>query len=200
MIIKKAEFVISAVKEEQYPIGNDTDIAFIGRSNAGKSSLLNALAGRRNLAKHGKKPGITALINFFNINDLFYFVDLPGYGYARTARAERENWEEIINKYLAGRKQLKLIIMITDIRHIPNANDYDMYNWIRYNEIPNIVIASKSDKIPKSQIKKSIENIRNTLQIPQNISILPVSSLNKTGIEELWELIEASLPLKDMVN
>ena len=193
MIIRKAEFITSAVESEQYPDLNSLDIAFFGRSNVGKSSLINSLTCRKSLAKHGKTPGVTALVNFFNINDEFYFVDLPGYGYAQTAKAERDNWERIINTYLTGRKQLKLAIIIVDIRHKPNNNDCLMYDWIRYNEVPNIVVASKKDKIKRSQIKKNTDEIRNTLGVPQNISILPVSSLDKTGIDELWNLIEGML-------
>ena len=190
MKIKKAEFVTSAVKKEQYPSEFKQDIAFVGRSNAGKSSLLNALTNRKNLAKHGKTPGVTALVNFFNINDTFYLVDLPGYGYAQRSKVEKAKWSGIINTYLEERPELGMVVQLVDIRHAPSKEDCMMYDWIRHSAVPHIVIASKSDKINRSQTAKCIKQIRDVMQIPGNITVLPVSSLKKTGLNELWERAE----------
>ncbi len=193
MNVKKAEFVISAVSQKQYPNSSMPDVAFAGRSNVGKSSLLNALVNRKNLAKHGKTPGVTALVNFFNVNDTLHLVDLPGYGYAASAKGERDIWGEMINTYLEEREQLKMVLLLVDIRHTPSQDDYTMYNWIRYSEKPHAIIATKSDKINRSQMQKQLNEIRTTLQVPANIPIIPVSSDKKQGIDKVWATIEEVL-------
>lgn len=185
--------MISAVRKEQYPDGGFPDIAFVGRSNVGKSSLLNALVNRRHLAKWGKTPGVTAQVNFFQINDNLHFVDLPGYGYAASAKGERDIWAEIINTYLEEREELKMIMLLVDIRHAPSKDDCVMYNWIRYSEKPHVVIATKLDKIKRSQLQSRLKEIRETLQIPENIPVLPVSSEKKMGLEQIWAQIEGVL-------
>jgi len=196
MKIRKAEFVISAVKTEQYPEGEKPDIAFVGRSNVGKSSLLNALVNRRHLAKWGKTPGVTALVNFFNINDEIHLVDLPGYGYAASAKGERDIWANIINTYLEEREQLSLIMLLVDVRHEPSKDDCVMYNWLRYSEIPHAVIVTKSDKVKRSQLNKQLAMIRKTLQAPENIPVIPISSEKKDGIDKVWNLIEETIGRK----
>ena len=193
MKIKDAKFMISAVRKEQYPSGDVPEIAFVGRSNVGKSSLLNALTNKKALAKVGKTPGVTALVNFFSLDDKLTFVDLPGYGYAATAKKERDSWGEIISTYLNTRKQLNLIVMIVDIRHEPSNDDKTMYEWIRFTAKNHIIIASKADKIGKSQLKQQSQLIRNSLAVPMNIPIIPVSSTNKVGLEDVWNAIDNSI-------
>ena len=196
MVIRKAEFVKSAVKKEQYPlelVEDGIDISFAGRSNVGKSSLINALVNRKALAKRGKTPGVTSLINFFNINDAFYLVDLPGYGYAETAKKERSDWGTIINTYLEEREQLKMVILLVDIRHAPSKDDCAMYNWIRHSGLNHIVAATKLDKIKRSQLSKRLKEIKDVLQLPGSVPVVPVSSTDKKGIEEIWAQIETAL-------
>ena len=147
MIIKTSEFVISAVKKFQYPIDNRAEIAFVGRSNVGKSSIINALTNRRHLAKIGKTPGKTRLINFFIINNDFHLVDLPGYGYAKVSKKEQESWGKIIETYLYGREELKKVVLLVDARHKPTADDITMYEWIKHYGYNVVVVATKKDKI-----------------------------------------------------
>ena len=147
MIIKKSEFVTSAVKENQYPDTNIPEIAFAGRSNVGKSSILNALANRKSIARVGSRPGMTRLVNFFNINDQLHLVDLPGYGYAQGAKFEQRAWGKIVETYLNKRKQLKLIILLLDIRHKPSSDDLLMFDWIKSVKLPYLIVATKCDKI-----------------------------------------------------
>ncbi|NLB32793.1 MAG: YihA family ribosome biogenesis GTP-binding protein [Tissierellia bacterium] len=193
MIIKKAEIIISAVKKEQYPETIVPEIAFAGKSNVGKSSMINALLNRRNLARTSSQPGKTQTINFYNINDEFHFVDLPGYGYAKVSKTEQAKWAGIIDTYLHIRHQLKEVILLVDIRHEPNKNDVQMYEWIKSFGFTGYVIASKADKLSNSQRIKSVNVIKKTLQIQDSNLIFPFSASSKLGVEEIWELFEGIL-------
>lgn len=190
MMVKNAKFEITAVRPEQYPVGGMPEIAFVGRSNAGKSSALNALINRKSLARVGGEPGKTREINFYNIDGVLYFVDLPGYGYAGVSKEKKSTWSTVVETYLNSRQQLKLIIMMVDIRHLPSKDDIIMYKWLFENKMPHIVIASKSDKISKAQIKPRLQEIRTALGMGNNITLLPLSSESKQGIPEVWSKIE----------
>ena len=197
MIIRKAEFLISAVKKEQYPNTGVPEIAFAGKSNVGKSSMINALVNRRNLAKTSSQPGKTQTLNFYNINDEFNFVDLPGYGSAKVSKAEQAKWADMIDLYLHSRQQLKEVILLVDIRHEPGRNDLLMYEWIKSFGFKGYIIATKADKLSKSQQIKSLNNIKKTLQIKDIGLIYQFSSTSKLGVEEIWILFESILNLHD---
>lgn len=187
MEIKKSEFFISAVKKEQYPTDNRIEFAFVGRSNVGKSSLINTLTNRKKLVKVSGTPGKTRLINFFIINDEFYFVDLPGYGYAKVSKKEQEGWGKMMERYLVDRPQLKKIVLLVDSRHKPTNDDVIMYNWIKHYGYEVIVVATKRDKLTNNEAAKSKKIIRETLKMPKNEALLFFSSLKKDGKEALLE-------------
>lgn len=189
MEIKKAEFVISAVKKAQYPGDGRPEIAFVGRSNVGKSTLINTLTNRRKLVKVSSTPGKTRLINFFLINDNMYFVDLPGYGYAKVSKKEKENWGYIMEQYLVERDQLKKIVLLVDSRHKPTSDDINMYNWIKHYNYEVLVVGTKLDKLKRNDINKNKKIIRDTLKMDKDDKILLISSLNKEGKEEVLEQI-----------
>lgn len=182
-----------AVAPNQYPEDELPEIAFAGRSNVGKSSFINSLINRSNLARTSGKPGKTRTINFYIINNTFRFVDLPGYGYAQVSKAEKEKWGQIIEKYLTDRENLKEIILIVDIRHEPTEQDLIMYQWIKSFGYAGIVIATKADKISKGNWQKHIKIIKNKLEIGDTKLILPYSSEKKINIEEVWKLLETIL-------
>ncbi len=190
MKVKNAKFVISAVAPKQYPEGNLLEVAFAGRSNVGKSSLINALVGRKNLAYSGSRQGMTRQINYYNLDDELHFVDLPGYGYAAVSKSEKNLWGKVIEDYLNVRPQLYLVILLLDIRHKPSKDDESMYRWILDAGIDYLVVATKSDKISKQQRKNNVSLIRNTLQLPPEKDIICVSAQNRTGIEDLWAAID----------
>ena len=194
MIIRKADLVAVAVKKNQYPEDNKKEIAFAGRSNVGKSSLLNLLVNRKNLARVSGSPGKTRTINFYEINDEFRIVDLPGYGYAKVSKSVTENWGEMIESYLAGRQELLKVVLLVDIRHTPSAQDVQMYEWLKHYGFEGIVVATKSDKISRNEMMKSIGEIRKTLGLSPEDKVIPVSTLKRTGydklIEELDHLLE----------
>ncbi|MCR3759491.1 ribosome biogenesis GTP-binding protein YihA/YsxC [Clostridium felsineum] len=189
MIIKQAEFIISAAWKKQFPIDGKDEVAFVGRSNVGKSSLINALTNRRKLVKVSGTPGKTRLVNFFMINGTFYFVDLPGYGYAKVSKKELEKWSETIENYLVGRNQLKKVILLVDSRHKPTKDDITMYNWIKYYKYKCIVIATKSDKIKRSEKVKNEKIIKETLNLDNDDEFYFFSSATKQGREELIDNI-----------
>lgn len=189
MEIKKAEFVISAVKRGQYPEDGRPEIAFVGRSNVGKSTLINTLTNRRKLVKVSSTPGKTRLINFFLINDNMYFVDLPGYGYAKVSKKEKENWGYIMEQYLVERNQLKKIVLLVDSRHKPTSDDINMYNWIKHYNYEVLVVGTKLDKLKRNDISKNKKIIRDTLKMDKDDKILLISSLSKEGKEEVLEQI-----------
>lgn len=190
MIIKKAELLITAVKKDQYPQTLVPEIAFAGKSNVGKSSMINALLNRRNLARTSSQPGKTQTLNFYNINDELNFVDLPGYGYAKVAKSEQTKWAAMIDTYLHDRHQLKETILLVDIRHEPGKNDVLMYDWIKSFGFTGYVIATKADKLSKSQQIRSINAIKKALQIEDAGLIYPFSASSKLGVQEIWTLFE----------
>lgn len=166
------------------------EIAFAGRSNVGKSSLINALMNRKSYARTSQQPGKTQTINFYRINDDLYFVDLPGYGYAKVAKNTVQQWGKMIDGYLEGSKVLRLIFLLVDIRHRPNQNDRQMYDWcIQYGFQP-IVIATKEDKVKRSQRAKLIREIKEALQVVEGTPVIPFSAITKSGREEIWEYID----------
>ena len=167
------------------------EIAFAGKSNVGKSSLINALMNRKALARTSAQPGKTQTINFYNINDAMYLVDLPGYGYAKVSQEIREKWGKLIERYLHGSKQLRAVFLLIDIRHEPSENDRRMYEWIVYQGYDPIIIATKLDKIKRSQVQKHIKAIRQGLNVRPGTQILPFSASTKQGREEIWQVIES---------
>ena len=193
MIIKTSEFIISAVKRHQYPIDGRPEVAFVGRSNVGKSSIINALTNRKKLAKVSQTPGKTRLINFFLINNDFYLVDLPGYGYAKVSKKEQESWGKTIDMYLHDRHELKRVILLVDARHKPTADDITMYEWIKHYGYDCIVVATKKDKLSNNDIKKSEKLIKETLKLTSEDRFYFFSSLNKKGRDELIDNLFADL-------
>lgn len=190
MNIHNASITISAVKPQQYPQTVIPEIALAGRSNVGKSSFVNKLLNRKNLARTSSKPGKTATINFYNIDDTFFFVDLPGYGYAEVSKKEREKWGEMINHYLNTREQLVSTFLLVDARHKPTADDVSMHNWIRHCYGSSIVIATKADKVKKSKLEENIEVIKKTLGLDENDTLVLFSAEKGTGAEEAWNIIK----------
>lgn len=188
--IKKAEFVTSAVNSSQYPRDEFSHVAMVGKSNVGKSSLINAITNRNKLARVSSQPGKTRLINFFLINDAFYLVDLPGYGFARVSKTEKEKWGVMINEYLEKTPNLKCMILILDIRHDPTAEDKQMAEWIRYYQVPVVLAVSKSDKLGKTRVKPQAAKIRKQLGFSGDIPVVPYSAVTKQGVEELLEKLD----------
>ncbi|MCG8485287.1 MAG: ribosome biogenesis GTP-binding protein YihA/YsxC [Clostridia bacterium] len=190
MIIKTAELIAVGVQPKQYPEPDLPEIAFAGRSNVGKSSLINTFLGRKRLARTSSSPGKTQTINFYQINDAFRIVDLPGYGYARVSKTEREKWGVMIEKYLSTRENLLKVVQLVDIRHAPSTQDKQMYEWLKYYQLDGIVVATKSDKISKNEMQKKLSVIRKDLQMNSSDHILPISSLKRQGQEALMKVIE----------
>ena len=167
------------------------EVAFAGKSNVGKSSMINALLNRKSLARTSAQPGKTQTINFYNVNDAMYLVDLPGYGYAKTSASEKEKWGKMIENYLHTSKKLQAVFLLIDIRHEPSANDKMMYDWMVYQGFTPIIIATKLDKIKRSQIQKNVKAIREGLKVKPGTVIIPFSSETKQGRDELWEFIDS---------
>lgn len=191
MVIKNVNLetvcgVTSKLPDNAYP-----EVAFAGKSNVGKSSLINALMNRKSLARTSAQPGKTQTINFYNINDAMYLVDLPGYGYAKVSEAEKEKWGKMIERYLQTSKQLKAVFLLIDIRHDPSANDRQMYEWMVYQGYAPIIIATKLDKIKRSQIQKQVKAIRVGLNVELGTIIIPFSAETKQGRDEIWELVDS---------
>lgn len=193
MQIIKSELEAVAVKSVQYPEPGVPEIAFAGRSNVGKSSLLNLLTRRKNLARVSGSPGKTRTINFYRINDEFRIVDLPGYGYARVSKSESEKWGAMMEGYLENREGLLKVIQLVDIRHKPSAQDVQMYDYLRYFNLDGIVVATKSDKVSSNQRSKNISEIRKTLGMSKSDKIIAVSALKKSGHEALLDEIKKLL-------
>lgn len=175
------------------PENDKMEAAFAGKSNVGKSSLINALMNRKSYARTSQQPGKTQTINFYNINEALYFVDLPGYGYARVTKELKAKWSGMVENYLKQSKKLRIIFLLVDIRHEPSQNDKDMYNWCVHYGFNPIIVATKSDKISKAQRIKNTALIRKALQCIEGTPIIPFSALNKEGRDEIWEYIDGSL-------
>lgn len=190
MNVNNVNLEVVSGNTSQFPDTGLLEIAFAGKSNVGKSSLINALINRKSYARTSSQPGKTQTINFYNIEDKLYFVDLPGYGYAKVSKTERERWGKFIESYLYERQQLKQILLLVDIRHEPGNNDKMLYDWIVYNGFDPIVIATKLDKIKRSQIDKHVSIIRKSLGITDRKKIVPFSATTKQGKDTLWEIID----------
>lgn len=190
MIIKNVALETVCGITSKLPVNSRPEVAFAGKSNVGKSSLINALMNRKSLARTSSQPGKTQTINFYNVNDSIYFVDLPGYGYAQANEHVKAQWGKMIENYLYQSKQLKAVFLLIDIRHKPSGNDCIMYNWVRSHGFQPIIIATKQDKINRSQLQKQLKLIRETLQAEKDTVVIPFSAATKQGREEIYEIID----------
>lgn len=190
MIIKNINLETVCGITSRLPENDKPEIAFAGKSNVGKSSLINALMNRKSYARISATPGKTQTINFYNINDEMYLVDLPGYGYAKVSQQEKEKWGKMIERYLHGSKQLRAVFLLIDIRHEPSANDKMMYDWVVSQGYNPIIIATKLDKLKRSQVDKHVKMLRQGLKLAPGTRIIPFSSVTKQGRDEIWELVE----------
>lgn len=193
IVIKSAELETVCGITSVLPKNELPEIAFAGKSNVGKSSMLNALLNRKSLARTSSTPGKTQTINYYNINQSLYFVDLPGYGYAKVSQSVKEKWGKMIEKYLRTSKVLQTVFLLIDIRHEPGANDKQMYDWIVSQNYKPVIIATKSDKISRGQIKKQTDMIIKELKAPKDTVIIPFSAETKSGRDEIWAAIEDML-------
>lgn len=189
MVIKNVYLETVCGVSSDFPENDKPEIAFAGKSNVGKSSLINSLMNRKSLARTSSQPGKTQTVNYYNINEALYFVDLPGYGYAKTAVVVKEKWGKMVERYLMNSKQLKLVFLLIDIRHEPSQNDKNMYDWIVYHGFMPVIIATKLDKINRSQITKQIKMIKEGIGVKSETKIFPFSSLTKQGKDEIWDYI-----------
>ncbi|MDC6267931.1 ribosome biogenesis GTP-binding protein YihA/YsxC [Lysinibacillus fusiformis] len=190
MKVHNVEMVISAVRPDQYPEDGLPEFALAGRSNVGKSSFINRMIGRKALARISSKPGKTQTLNFYKIEEQLFFVDVPGYGYAKVSKSEREAWGKMIERYFTGRQELKAVVQIIDLRHPPTADDRMMYDFLKHYNIPCIVIATKADKIPKGKWDKHKKIVKETLEMEKNDPLIVFSSETGLGFEEAWRIIE----------
>ncbi|KEK12828.1 YihA family ribosome biogenesis GTP-binding protein [Lysinibacillus fusiformis] len=190
MKVHNVEMVISAVRPDQYPEDGLPEFALAGRSNVGKSSFINRMIGRKALARISSKPGKTQTLNFYKIEEQLFFVDVPGYGYAKVSKTEREAWGKMIERYFTGRQELKAVVQIIDLRHPPTADDRMMYDFLKHYNIPCIVIATKADKIPKGKWDKHKKIVKETLEMEKNDPLIVFSSETGLGFEEAWRTIE----------
>lgn len=197
MKIIKAEFIKSAVWPPQYPPAVMPEVAFVGRSNVGKSSLINTLVGRKNLAKTSNSPGRTQLINFFSINEAMLFVDLPGYGFAKVSQSVKKNWGEMVETYLEGRQNLALVIFILDIRREPSNDDLSLRDWLEHYCVPYIFVLTKTDKLSRNQSLIHKRSIEKTLQLPVEGKIILFSAKTKKGKNDIWQALEDHLRLPE---
>lgn len=190
MKVISSEIVMSAVAPKQYPDDGRPEIALAGRSNVGKSSTINTILNRKKLARVSQSPGKTRTINFYLINQEFYLVDLPGYGYAKVSKSEKATWGKMMETYLSSRPNLQEVVLLVDIRHEPTDDDKMMYDWIKHYGYGTIVVATKSDKISRGQYQKHFKIIRQKLGMSPEDKLIPISSLKREGIEKLWDSIE----------
>ena len=193
MIVKSAELETVCGITSKLPSNELPEIAFAGKSNVGKSSLINGLVNRKSLARTSAQPGKTQTINFYNVNKELYFVDLPGYGYAKVSVEIRAKWGKMIERYLHGSSQLKKVFLLVDIRHAPSENDCMMYDWIVDNGYEPVIICTKLDKIKRSQVQKNLKIIREKLNLVPGTTMIPFSAQTKQGRDEIWNLIESTL-------
>ncbi|WP_067843958.1 ribosome biogenesis GTP-binding protein YihA/YsxC [Amphibacillus sediminis] len=193
MKVTKSDITISAVAPKQYPNEGLAEIALAGRSNVGKSSFINKMINRKSLARTSSKPGKTQTLNFYLINDQFHFVDVPGYGYAKVSKKEREAWGKMMERYFSERDNLRVTLLIVDLRHQPTNDDIAMYDFLKFHQIPVIVIATKLDKLKKAQIPKHVKRVKETLALTDNDFVIPFSSETGQGKEEAWQAIKAYL-------
>ena len=191
MVIRSVNLETVCGITSKIPDNPFNEVSFAGKSNVGKSSMINALLNRKSLARTSAQPGKTQTINFYNVNDAMYLVDLPGYGYAKTSASEKEKWGKMIENYLHTSKKLQAVFLLIDIRHEPSANDKMMYDWMVYQGFTPIIIATKLDKIKRSQIQKNVKAIREGLKVKPGTVIIPFSSETKQGRDELWEFIDS---------
>ncbi len=190
MLIKNPKFEISAVNPKQYPKNSIPEIVLVGKSNVGKSSFINTMINRKKLARTSSEPGKTRQINFYNMDDLFYFVDLPGYGYSKMSKKEQDQVGKFIEEYLFNRKEISLIVFLVDIRHSPTENDRIMYNYIISSKTPCIIIANKADKIAKTKVDDATKLLQKQLNPLGDITTLPFSSERKIYQDDVWKVIE----------
>jgi GTP-binding protein len=189
MKVNKAEIVISAVKPEQYPDDGLPHIALAGRSNVGKSSFINKMINRKALARTSSKPGKTQTLNFYIINEMLYFVDVPGYGYAKVSKSERAAWGKMIETYITKSKHLKVVLLIVDLRHAPSKDDVMMYEFLKHHQIPTMVVATKADKIPKGKWQKHLKVVKETLQMEREDPLVMFSAEAGLGKDEAWSTL-----------
>jgi len=191
--LNNARIQISAVEKAQYPTEGKPEFVFMGKSNVGKSSIINYILNRKSLARVSSKPGKTRLINFYNIDEKAYFVDLPGYGYAKVSKMERDSWSEMVDSYLYEHRDFRLFLLIIDIRHEPGEMDLAMINWVKRYAPDYVVIASKADQLNTIEKQQSIDTIRKIFLLPDDKKIIPISAMKKFGRDELWEVIHKKL-------
>ncbi len=190
MKVHNVEMIMSAVKPEQYPDEGYPEFALAGRSNVGKSSFINRMIARKSLARTSSKPGKTQTLNFYKIEEQLFFVDVPGYGYAKVSKSEREAWGKMIEEYLTGRETLRAVVQIIDVRHPPTKDDCLMYDFLAHYDIPAIIIATKVDKISKGKVNKHLKIIKDNLGMRKGDPLIPFSSESGMGIEQAWREIE----------
>ena len=187
------ELLISAVKPEQYPETGLSEVGLSGRSNVGKSTFINSMIGRKNMARTSQQPGKTQTLNFYNIDNQLVFVDVPGYGYAKVSKKQREAFGKMIEKYISQREELKLVIQLVDLRHNPTEDDILMYNYLKYYEIPTFVVATKEDKIARGKVQKHLANIQQKLEMEPEDEIISYSSVKNNKQQQIWNVIEEYL-------
>ncbi|MEH7954844.1 ribosome biogenesis GTP-binding protein YihA/YsxC [Staphylococcus pseudintermedius] len=187
----EVDILISAVKPEQYPELDLPEVALSGRSNVGKSTFINSMIGRKNMARTSQQPGKTQTLNFFNIDNQLIFVDVPGYGYAKVSKKQREAFGKMIETYITTREALKLVIQLVDLRHPPTEDDVLMYGFLKYYDIPTLIIATKEDKIPKGKVQKHIKIIKEKLELESGDQIISYSSIEKKKQDQIWAAISA---------
>lgn len=193
MDVNNVELIISAVRPEQYPETDLPEYALAGRSNVGKSSFINTMIRRKSMARISQKPGKTQILNFYKIEEALFFVDVPGYGFAKVSKTEREKWGVMIETYITSREQLRGVIQIVDLRHKPTEDDRMMYEFLKYYDIPVIVVATKADKIPRSKWQKNAKIVRETLDFDPDDKFVLFSSETKMGKDEAWQFIKEGM-------
>lgn len=197
MVIKNVSLETVCGITSKLPVNDRPEVAFAGKSNVGKSSLINVLMNRKSLARTSAQPGKTQTINYYNINNALYFVDLPGYGYAKVSESVKAKWGKMIEDYLHKSRQLKCVFLLIDIRHAPSENDRIMYDWIVKNGYHPVIIATKLDKINRSQLQKQLKLIRDTLQVEEGTVMIPFSAQTKQGREEIYDILDGIAEAED---